>query len=67
MLPSDCGQNISSTHDGVVTSPMFPDKYPAKESKVCHWYIHVKPERKILLYFDTFIVEGDRSSKFGIT
>ncbi|XP_043246214.1 cubilin-like isoform X2 [Amphibalanus amphitrite] len=59
----DCGKNISSSQDGVVTSPLFPDNYPAKESKVCHWYIHVKPERKILLYFDTFIVEGDRSNR----
>ncbi|XP_037074507.1 CUB domain-containing protein 2-like [Pollicipes pollicipes] len=59
----DCGRNISGTQDGVITSPDFPNTYPAKKSKVCHWYIHVKPSRKILLFFDTFVVEGDRLSR----
>ena len=42
-------------------SPNYPDKYADSSSggsHQCHWFIHVKPRHKILLYFEEFEVEG---------
>lgn len=59
----DCGLNISGKTDGVIESPNFPGNYPARGSNACNWFVHVRPGRRILLHFDTFVVEGDRNSR----
>ncbi|CAK9794637.1 Tolloid-like protein 1 [Anthophora quadrimaculata] len=60
-----CGSNISSENYGIITSPNFPNKYdgPARNvaSKTCNWFIQVQPNRRILLNFELFSVEGDQS------
>ncbi|KOC68946.1 Tolloid-like protein 1 [Habropoda laboriosa] len=61
----DCGSNISSENYGIIASPNYPDKYdgPARNlaSKTCNWFIQVQPNRRILLNFELFSVEGDQS------
>lgn len=63
----ECGTNVSSTENGVITSPNFPDNYdgPSKglSAKTCNWYINVKPKYKILLDFERLAIEGDPVSK----
>ncbi|GFV84217.1 cubilin [Trichonephila clavipes] len=54
----ECGFNISGQTSGVLTSPGFPAKYKDRR-QVCHWYIHVKQNAKILLLFTFFRLEGD--------
>ncbi|XP_067137712.1 tolloid-like protein 2 isoform X3 [Centruroides vittatus] len=54
----DCGYNISGKETGIVTSPRFPDNYPSTR-QVCNWYITVKPNHKVLLFFLYFLIEGD--------
>lgn len=59
----DCGGNMSSLEYGVISSPNFPNNYdgPTKgqASKICNWYVSVKPRYKILISFERFAVEGD--------
>ncbi|XP_025831406.1 cubilin isoform X2 [Agrilus planipennis] len=59
----DCGGNISNTDYGVITSPHFPLNYDGplkgRASKICNWYISVRPRYKIMLHFERFMVEGD--------
>ncbi|XP_035216959.1 cubilin-like, partial [Stegodyphus dumicola] len=54
----ECGFNISGKTAGVITSPGFPEKYKDRR-QVCHWYISVKPNSKLLLLFTFFRLEGD--------
>ncbi|CAL1273536.1 unnamed protein product [Larinioides sclopetarius] len=54
----ECGFNISGQTSGIITSPGFPAKYKDRR-QVCHWYIHVKQNSKILLLFTFFRLEGD--------
>ncbi|XP_071744912.1 LOW QUALITY PROTEIN: cubilin [Lepeophtheirus salmonis] len=56
-----CGGNITDLDNGVITSPNYPEKYSSSKisgNQQCHWFIHVKPRHKILLYFEEFEVEG---------
>jgi hypothetical protein len=57
-----CGRNITGELDGILHSPNFPEKYASSAqeniTKQCHWFIHVKPGHKVLLYFEEFEVEG---------
>ncbi|UYV63914.1 eat-18 [Cordylochernes scorpioides] len=54
---TDCGRNISDEESGVITSPGFPGPYqPFRQ--LCNWYISVKPNYKVLLSFDFFLIEG---------
>ena len=58
----ECGGNITGTESGVITSLNYPEKY--SDSNIprnfqCHWFIHVRPGHKILLYFEEFEVEGN--------
>ena len=59
---TDCGSNITGQTNGVMTSPNFPDPYATSGgdsfSQQCHWFIHVRPNHKVLLYFEEFEVEG---------
>nr|XP_018896176.1 PREDICTED: cubilin isoform X2 [Bemisia tabaci] len=59
----DCGQNLSSSDYGVITSPNFPTKYSGPQKggsrSVCSWFITVRPNHRILLNFDFFFIEGD--------
>lgn len=32
----------------------------------CHWFIHVPPGHKILLYFDDFEVEGNPAGRLTL-
>lgn len=65
VLITDCGSNISSLDYGVITSPNFPNKYdsPARNlaSKTCNWFVSVRPNHRILLNFELFLVEGEQS------
>lgn len=56
--PEDCGQVISGQEDGIITSPGFPARYEAVR-QVCKWHITVRPNHRILLFFDSFVIEGD--------
>ena len=61
-LSAECGGNITNQENGVITTPNFPDKYSDSTEAAnhqCHWFIHVNPGNRILLYFETFEVEGD--------
>ncbi len=62
MALAECGGNLTKLENGVITSPNFPEKYldssSDRGSRECHWFIHVKPRHRILLYFDKFEVEG---------
>ena len=60
ILP-ECGGNITNLENGAIISPNYPEKYADSSSggsHQCHWFIHVKPRHKILLYFEEFEVEG---------
>jgi len=46
----------------VITTPNYPNGYLAHR-QVCTWYITVRPRYKVLLYFETFLVEGEPSSR----
>ncbi|CAG0879051.1 unnamed protein product [Cyprideis torosa] len=57
----ECGGNISGTEDGVIETPNFGPEMNLtyKKSQTCNWYIHARPGYRILLWFETFGVEGD--------
>ncbi|XP_031332614.1 dorsal-ventral patterning tolloid-like protein 1 isoform X3 [Photinus pyralis] len=63
----DCGGNMSSLEYGVISSPNFPSNYDGpsrgQASKICNWYVTVKPKCKILINFERFAVEGDPESR----
>lgn len=63
----DCGGNISSLEYGIIASPNFPNNYggPSRgqASKICNWYVSVRPTYKIMLVFERFAVEGDPEGK----
>ncbi|RWS18651.1 Cubilin-like protein, partial [Leptotrombidium deliense] len=59
-LVEDCEQNITNSVNGLITSPQFPNPYNPKR-QVCNWYITVEPRNKILLYFESFLIEGEMS------
>lgn len=66
MSPSECGGNYTGLEAGVLTSPNFPDNYGAPDktdSSYCDWYIQVKPYHKVLLWFESFDVEGNPGGK----
>lgn len=52
---------MSGQINGVIHSPNFPEKYASSTkggSIQCNWFINVNPGHKIMLYFETFEVEG---------
>lgn len=59
---SDCGGNITNQEYGIIHSPHWPDKYagPDREAGAfsCNWFIHVRPYHKVLLWLQSFSVEG---------
>ncbi|XP_008555290.1 cubilin isoform X1 [Microplitis demolitor] len=61
----DCGSNISSLEYGVIMTPNHPDNYDSPlrnfASKTCNWFISVRPNHQILIYFEDFSVEGEQS------
>ncbi|KAF5284497.1 hypothetical protein FQA39_LY17032 [Lamprigera yunnana] len=63
----DCGGNMSSLEYGIISSPNFPNNYDGptrnQASKICNWYITVKPKYKILISFERFAVEGDPENR----
>ena len=65
-----CGRNITGELDGILHSPNFPEKYASSAqeniTQQCHWFIHVKPGHKVLLYFEEFEVEGKPEGKFNL-
>lgn len=57
----ECGGNITNLEHGVIHSPNYPKKYATSDkikSVQCHWFVHVKPNHKVMLYFEEFEVEG---------
>ena len=45
----------------MIHSPNYPEKYASSDmggSMQCHWFINVSPGHRILLFFETFEVEG---------
>ena len=47
---------------GTILSPNYPEKYTESSQAIsmqCHWNIRVKPRHRVLLYFDSFEVEGN--------
>jgi len=67
LFVADCGNNVSSTSYGVISSPNYPSNYDGPKggqaSKTCNWYITVRPTHRILLNMETFAVEGEPSGK----
>lgn len=62
-LSGSCGGNISKAF-GVIQSPNYPLNYDGPKengSKVCNWYLSVRPRHRILLNFEAFAVEGEPS------
>ena len=53
--------------NGIIHSPNFPEKYASSAqdnmTQQCHWFIHVRPGHKVLLYFEEFEVEGKPEGK----
>ena len=66
---SDCGSNITGESNGIIHSPNFPEKYASSAqdnvTQQCHWFIHVRPGHKVLLYFEEFEVEGKPEGEFN--
>ena len=63
-LNTECGGNVTGLSNGVIHSPKFPEKYAQTNDNnakniQCHWFINVTPGHRILLYFETFEVEGN--------
>ena len=63
-LNAECGGNVTGLSNGVIHSPKFPEKYAQTNDNnakniQCHWFINVTPGHRILLYFETFEVEGN--------
>ncbi|XP_059082755.1 cubilin-like isoform X2 [Tigriopus californicus] len=63
---NECGGNITNLENGIISSPNYPEKY--SESTIggntqCHWFIHVRPNHKILVFFEEFEVEGEPSDR----
>ncbi|XP_047737620.1 bone morphogenetic protein 1-like isoform X2 [Hyalella azteca] len=57
-----CGGNITESESGELLSPNFPENYGAPDktdSSYCDWYIQVRPGYKVLLWFQSFAVEGN--------
>jgi len=57
----ECGANISGKSNGMIHSPNYPEKYASSDmggSMQCHWFINASPGHRILLFFETFEVEG---------
>lgn len=59
---ADCGQNITHEENGIITSPGYPAPYPPFR-QICNWYINVKANHRILLFFEFFLIEGDPASR----
>ena len=58
-LSLDCGQNITNQENGIITSPQYPNNYPANR-QVCNWFIYAsRPQHHIMVLFDYFEVEGE--------
>ena len=58
---AECGANISGKSNGMIHSPNYPEKYASSDmggSMQCHWFINASPGHRILLFFETFEVEG---------
>ena len=63
-MNTECGGNVTGLSNGVIHSPKFPEKYAQTNDNnakniQCHWFINVTPGHRILLYFETFEVEGN--------
>ena len=59
---TECGGNVSGQTNGVIHSPNYPEKYATSSEAAsiqCHWFIHVNPGHKVMMYFETFEVEGN--------
>jgi len=64
----ECGGNVTGLSNGVIHSPKFPEKYAQTNDNnakniQCHWFINVTPGHRILLYFETFEVEGNPADR----
>ncbi|KAF2360157.1 Low-density lipoprotein (LDL) receptor class A repeat [Trinorchestia longiramus] len=58
----ECGGNITESESGELLSPNFPGNYGAPDktdSSYCDWNIQVRPGYKVLLWFQSFAVEGN--------
>jgi len=63
---SECGGNVSGQTNGVIHSPNYPEKYATSSEAAsiqCHWFIHVNPGHKVMMYFETFEVEGNPTDR----
>ena len=67
---AECGGNISGKSNGMIHSPNYPEKYASSDmggSMQCHWFINASPGHRILLFFETFEVEGKPIGKLMTT
>ncbi len=63
LVPTDaCGGRIDSSN-GSITSPSFPELYPA--NKNCVWEILAPPQWRITVNFTHFDIEGNNVSASG--
>ena len=70
-MNTECGGNVTGLSNGVIHSPKFPEKYAQTNDNnakniQCHWFIDVTPGHRILLYFETFEVEGNPAGMYFI-
>ncbi|XP_045128988.1 cubilin-like isoform X3 [Portunus trituberculatus] len=69
MLFRDCGGNITNEEYGIIRSPHWPNKYdgpdPDRQGGAfsCTWFIHVRPYHKVLLWLQSFSVEGNPAER----
>lgn len=65
IIIADCGGNITNEEYGIIRSPHWPNKYdgpdPDRQGGAfsCTWFIHVRPYHKVLLWLQSFSVEGN--------
>ena len=65
IIIADCGGNITNEEYGIIHSPHWPSKYdgpdPDRQGGAfsCTWFIHVRPYHKVLLWLQSFSVEGN--------
>ena len=62
---SDACGGLIDTSNGTITSPSFPDLYPA--NKNCIWEILAPPQWRITVNFTHFDIEGNNVGRIDVS
>ncbi len=54
---TDCGENITDVSSGFISSPNFPNSYPANSR--CIWILRMAPGTRIQFHFTNFSTGPD--------